>query len=125
MAWRLAPTTLLRNLQMSDNIEENISNILNLIYRTTIADFQKLLSFYLLWRIWKARNNVVFNNFRESPTNTTLRAQAKTRDWLNATQNQSRVNSRVRPTVANNTKWKTPPVTHMKCNFDATSMYRT
>ena len=119
MAWRLADVTLFRNLQMSDSIAENINHILTLLQHKTITDFQKLLPYWLLWRIWKARNNVVFNNFRESPTNTALRSQAETRDWLNATQSQRRENVRIGTSTTSNTAWQPPPITHLKCNFDA------
>jgi len=119
MAWRLADNTLFQRLQVSDNFENNISNSLDFIQGTNVTDLQKLLPFWLLWRIWKAGNNVVFNNFRESPTNTALRAQAETRDWLNATYNHRRVNPQTRSTMVHNTKWKALSDTHIKCNYDA------
>ncbi|KAL9812154.1 putative ribonuclease H domain-containing protein [Arabidopsis thaliana] len=104
---------------MSDSIAEKINHILTLLQHKTITDFQKLLPYWLLWRIWKVRNNVVFNNFRESPTNTALRSQAETRDWLNATQSQRRENVRIGTSTTSNTAWQPPPITHLKCNFDA------
>ena len=104
---------------MSDSIAENINHILTLLQHKTITDFQKLLPYWLLWRIWKVRNNVVFSNFRESPTNTALRSQAETRDWLNATQSQRRENVRIGTSTTSNTAWQPPPITHLKCNFDA------
>ena len=119
MAWRLSDSSLIRNQLMTNDFEENISSILNSLQDTTMTDLHKLLPFWLIWRIWKARNNAVFNKFRESPSNTVLSAKAETQDWLNATQSQKKATPHTRQTTENNTKWRNPPATYVKCNFDA------
>ena len=119
MAWRLSDTPLYRSSILSNNIEDNISNILLLLQNTTITDSQKLIPFWLLWRIWKARNNVVLNNLRESPSITVVRAKAETNEWLNATQTQGPRRLPKRTTAAGNTTWVKPQMPYIKCNFDA------
>ena len=119
MAWRLSDSSLIRNQLMSNDFEENISNILNFVQDTTMSDFHKLLPVWLIWRIWKARNNVVFNKFRESPSKTVLSAKAETHDWLNATQSHKKTPSPTRQIAENKIEWRNPPATYVKCNFDA------
>jgi len=119
MARRLLDPTLYRNFPISNNIEDNISNIFLFLQTATIHDSQKLSPFCLMWRIWKARNNVVFNNFRESPSITVLRAQAETKDWLNATQIQGPRRPLNRSNATPKNSWTTPPIPYFKCNFDA------
>ena len=84
-----------------------------------LTDFQKLLLVWLLWRIWKALNNLVFNTFRESPSTTVLKAEVETKEWLNATQIQTQRTTHRRTNDAATKRWKNPPPMTVKCNFDA------
>ncbi|KAL9295794.1 putative ribonuclease H domain, reverse transcriptase zinc-binding domain-containing protein [Arabidopsis thaliana] len=119
IAWRLADIQSLQTNSFSDDIEDNISTVLSLTHDNTSTDFQKLLSFWLLWRIWKARNNSVFNDFRESSSTTVLKAQAETKEWLNATRIQPNSSPRPQTNAAAQKRWTPPPPRTVKCNFDA------
>ena len=55
MAWRLSDSPLFQNQCMSNDFEENMSNILKSLQDTTTTDLQKLLPFWLVWRIWKSK----------------------------------------------------------------------
>lgn len=81
MAWRLANSPLTGLHMMSENIEENIASILNLSQDNRLTTVQKFLPFWLLWRLWKSRNNLVFNNYREDASKIVLQAQADTKEW--------------------------------------------
>ncbi|KAG7599579.1 Zinc finger CCHC-type [Arabidopsis suecica] len=122
MVWRLASIPPLRNIRFTPVFEENLSNLMNLLTNQTIQDDQKLMPYWFLWRIWKARNNFVFNKGRESASKTVLKAQAETTQWIIATTPHKR-----RDTMpSHNTSpppslrcWTAPSFPYIKCNFDA------
>ncbi|KAG7587712.1 Reverse transcriptase zinc-binding domain [Arabidopsis suecica] len=121
MVWRLSNSIPLHGTVFSPEFDTNISLLLSLTTNQTLQDDQKLLPFWLLWRIWKSRNNFVFNKARESATKTVLKAQAEIRQWLTATYSPTRRNHR----TAHDTPlspprcWTAPPPSFIKCNFDA------
>ncbi|XP_020870431.1 uncharacterized protein LOC110225325 [Arabidopsis lyrata subsp. lyrata] len=122
MVWRLASIPPLRNIRFTPVFEENLSNLMNLLTNQTIQDDQKLMPYWFLWRIWKARNHFVFNKGRESASKTVLKAQAETTQWIIATTPHKR-----RDTMpSHNTSpppslrcWTAPSFPYIKCNFDA------
>jgi len=61
----------------------------------------------------------VFNNFRESPSTTILKAETETKEWLNATHIESRRPTWIRSNHAANKNWTSPPSMTSKCNSDA------
>lgn len=78
----------------------------------------KLLPFWILRRIWKARNNLVFNQYRESPSKVALKAHAKTKEWINnaVTHASQPSGSHLSPRELN--CWSKPESPYVKCNFD-------
>lgn len=119
MVWRLSNTPFYGSQMTSDDLEENFIHVLNLLQSSTLTEVQKLLPFWLLWRLWKSRNNVVFNNFRESLTTIVLQATAETKEWIEATNIQRRrfpQQAQQHPIVKS---WTAPQRDYVKCNFDA------
>lgn len=119
MIWRLSNIFSSRPHTMSEDIEENISNFLNLFQLNHMTEVQKLLPFWLLWRIWKSRNNLVFNNYRESVSKIVTQARAETKEWIENTRKQGRSSqAQPRPTSVTGL-WTAPTQPYVKCNFDA------
>lgn len=117
--WRLSNTPVLTSRQFTDDLEENISLIVDSYHNSNLTEQQKLDPFWLLWRIWKERNNLVFNKFRESPSRVVVQAQAKVKDWINNVANW-RINiPKPSHTTSATSTWTTPPFSFVKCNFDA------
>ena len=75
----------------------------------------------LLWHIWDARNDVIWNDTRQSSMTTGRSALVAWQDWNNV--QQQRLSRRVQ--AANNgeqqrnTVWEKPENQWMKCNVDA------
>lgn len=117
--WRLSNLSCVRPHSLSDNLEDNFTNILNSLQNNLLSDIEKLLPFWLLWRIWKSRNNLVFNKFRESFSKTVLLAKAETKEWVELTKKQSRGTEGQQRSSVISKVWKAPPQQFVKCNFDA------
>ncbi|KAG7599332.1 Ribonuclease H domain [Arabidopsis suecica] len=117
IVWRLAhsPSQGLQN--PSEDLEENLNTILELRTVQGISKFDLYLPFWLLWRIWKSRNNFVFNQYRESPSKTVVKAQAEVKEWLSVTNTDD--NERTATPSPVTPKWSRPPFPFVKCNFDA------
>lgn len=68
MVWHLSSAPILQAHQFSNDVEDNINYIIDLYQNPTLTINQKLIPIWLLWRIWKARNKLVFKKFSESPS---------------------------------------------------------
>ena len=102
--WALAPIT--PNVEGSGLIDFPVDwpNLLRLNCLPPIGLTSALLTPWLLWSLWIARNNLLFNKKTASPEDVITRAVAAAREWLNAqepTVNNPRRNSRVETTVEN------------------------
>ncbi|XP_020881874.1 uncharacterized protein LOC110228545 [Arabidopsis lyrata subsp. lyrata] len=118
MTWRLSGTPAFQSHQPFNDVEENISKLLDVYDSPHISKALKLSQFWILWRIWKARNNFVFNQYRESPSKVVLKAKAETNEWI--TNTAPRLNSSIsQSSNSEQPKWYTPEQPFVKCNFDA------
>lgn len=116
--WRLSNSPALQNSHFSDDVEDNVQCVLNLSQHSGISDLHKLLPMWLLWRIWKARNNFVFNKIRESPSKIVLKAKAETNNWLHIKSTRNNKASQASNRPAKDNKWWPPEKHLVKCNFD-------
>lgn len=83
LVWRLSHSPIFRTQIPSDDLEENLSKVLD--PQSTQLDFSTFdhyLPLWLLWRIWKSRNTFVFNKYRESASKTVIKAKAEVKEWL-------------------------------------------
>ncbi|XP_073119607.1 uncharacterized protein [Henckelia pumila] len=71
----------------------------------------------ILWNIWNARNDVVWNGFSKSPTLVYQSAVEVHHQWLLA--NQSIGSSPSASLRQPNSSWTKPPINFVKCNVDA------
>ncbi|XP_020875826.1 uncharacterized protein LOC110227063 [Arabidopsis lyrata subsp. lyrata] len=119
MVWQLSNTPILQTHRFDDDTEDNVSHIINSYQNKNLTLSQKLVPIWLLWRIWKARNKLVFNKFLESPSKIVLQVEAEIQEYINSL-NNSQTSTNIPPNhrfVAD--KWVRPPPTVFKCNFDA------
>lgn len=120
MVWRLSNLPQ-QYLLFTHDFEGNLSNLMSFTNQTTHDD-KKLMPYWFLWRIWKARNNFVFNKGRESASKTVLKVQSETKHWISATTSQKKsdtTTSHHPHTLSSSRTWQKPPPPFIKCNFDA------
>ena len=93
-------------------LEEGFSGWLtNMAKQVTVESFDLLL--VLVWRVWKARNDVLWNGTDISPIDVQLKAQT----WLSEFK---KWNVAITPAASVRVlKWKRPDFGWIKCNFDA------
>lgn len=55
--WRLSHLSYLHQFYPSNNLEENLKNFLSIQAENELTLAQKILPFWIMWRIWKSRND--------------------------------------------------------------------
>lgn len=103
------------------NVEDHIHFFIDLSSSSHLSPNQKLLPFLIMWRIWRVRNNLIFNNQIPNPKKEVGYALADVQEWLLATNMRSDLSScpSIYPPSQTNASWRRPPVGLLKCNFDA------
>ncbi|XP_020888401.1 uncharacterized protein LOC110230281 [Arabidopsis lyrata subsp. lyrata] len=117
MAWHLS--NILQALHFSSDLEENFNYIIDLYHNQTLTTNQKLFSFWLLWKIWKARNKLVFNKYAESPTRIVQQVQTEIQEWINNLGEKQLPNKNTKSQNPMAPTWTRPHPLMVKCNFDA------
>lgn len=87
----------------------------------TLSADQKILPFWLMWRIWKSLNDLIFKKLLPRPEKDVVVSIAEVNEWLIVTNHGSNpVNAFLKPPRANNhhEQWVRPPFGFVKCNFD-------
>ncbi|XP_018461011.1 uncharacterized protein LOC108832017 [Raphanus sativus] len=64
--WRLNQVTLGYSSTFSDDLENNMRHLFDLQSSSTLTLEQKLTPFWMLWKIWESRNNLIFKNKSDS-----------------------------------------------------------
>jgi len=80
--WRLLNALLLANHSFTNDSEESITFLVDNFSNKNLSEEERLIPFWIIWRIWKARNNFVFNKYWESPSRMVLQVQAEVHEWI-------------------------------------------
>ncbi|CAA7033558.1 unnamed protein product [Microthlaspi erraticum] len=106
-----------------DKCDDQVSKFLELQNIRGLSDYQKLLPFWLAWRIWKSRYNLIFKKQVTAPRFIVQQAHIDVMEWLNS--RSSRFTSPTGstdlalPTSSRKLPWQRPTLGYFKCNFDA------
>ncbi|KAG7587818.1 Reverse transcriptase zinc-binding domain [Arabidopsis suecica] len=87
---------------LSDYLEDNMRSLL---LRTTISSLsqsQRLLPFWIVWRLWRSRNDFLFRKITRTPQSEATKGTNEATEWLDAN-----INSEV---DSNSTSPRTTPV---------------
>lgn len=110
--WRCSNSPLVS--QFSDNLEDNLGIMLQLMKDLNEDKMHRLQSFWTLWYIWKSRNEFIFIKRNVHPMEDARRAKEANDEW--ASNVLSTVRSLVR--VSRQSTWDPPPLGWLKCNFN-------
>ncbi|ESQ43697.1 hypothetical protein EUTSA_v10015769mg [Eutrema salsugineum] len=101
------------------SLEDKIHFFLNLHRNSSITDNNRKLPFWILWRLWKARNNLLFDRNAISAEDTVKRAWEDTNEWLNSSTNPQCLPQRSQAIITSQRKWLKPARLWVKCNYDS------
>ncbi|AAC13594.1 contains similarity to reverse transcriptase-like proteins [Arabidopsis thaliana] len=116
--WRLSNLPQLTGLSITHDVEENIS-LLDAYYNNNHTTQQKVIHFWLIWKIWKAHNNLVLNNYRECPSMVIQQTVAEVYDWTTIINGMQAMSLPARIQTKGKTSWMKHAAPFVKCNFDA------
>jgi len=117
--WKLAKLSYLSGHTFSNDVEENISVLIDSISNNNLTEQQKLLPFWLIFRIWKARNNYVFNKFRKCSSKVVSQSEVDVNEWIINMCERRGNTATTRPPLSQKASWTKPTVSFVKCNFNA------
>lgn len=82
-----------------------------------------LLCFWIMWRIWKSRNNLIFKKHISKPEKDVTLSVAEVKEWLLAISQGRYANRSITVSQNHNTTqcatWTRPPIGFVNCNFEA------
>ena len=119
MIWRAAG---FQTSQLCDNgipPEEKLRIIFQMHNDSRVDRVTRFMPFWLMWRIWKSRNDLVFNHTRTEFQTTVEMALNDTKEWLDNTMTNEQQNGNRNAAPPHNTKWSPPGRDKLKCNYDA------
>lgn len=117
--WRLSSFTEDLSQSMGDLIEK-LRIILNHSTNKSLPREQRLLPIWIMWRLWKCRNDLIFNQKLFSAKEVVDKAQEDVREWIDLGPNmhtQSLQQQNAFPRMI--TSWRCPSQGWVKCNYDA------
>ena len=111
--WRCSGLPL--NGIQSHDLERNIAELFFLLHRRDTPSAVSKLTFWLLWYIWKSRNEFLLAQRNVHPMEDVKRAVEGNVEWnSNFVSAKANGGRQVR-----NSKWEPPPLGWLKCNFDS------
>lgn len=98
----------------TDSLEDNFEVLFSLQHSNDHSHIRRL-SFWVVWFIWKSRNEFLFQHRNSHPVEDFQRASRAHNEW-NDNQGVDRQSLHIRP---KSSQWSPPPSGWLKCNFDS------
>lgn len=119
LVWRMTglPTSTLCDPRQV--IEEKLRMLFKLHKDPGLERSLALLPFWVMWRMWKSRNSLVFNSKQIEPFETINRARADTKEWMESRDETEQGLGTCAAPRHRSTQWTKPGRGWVKCNYDA------
>ena len=117
LIWAVSPIQAPPSGEMSDSLYANIYRVLNLKHHSPHLKIYDDLVPWLLWRIWKNRNEFIFKGIDYSAPSSISKATEDMEEWKRR-QEEEHTMTRSPPISNTRAKWKAPPPQWIKCNTD-------
>ncbi|KAL9293400.1 putative ribonuclease H domain-containing protein [Arabidopsis thaliana] len=116
--WRLLNALLLANHSFTNDSEESITFLVDNFSNKNLSEEERLIPFWIIWRIWKARNKFVFEKYSQCPLKLVSQSTEEVKEWTR-TRRSSRSTQVVTPSHPSPKRWTKPTSSYVKINFDA------
>lgn len=103
--------------EWTDSIFQNLFCILNAKLVHPHLDIDGSIGPWLLWRLWKSRNDYIFKGKEYSAQEVVRRAKKDEEEWRLPKLSHSQTAQALDP-VQSRVKWQPPPPRWVKCNTD-------
>ncbi|XP_013662913.2 uncharacterized protein LOC106367640 [Brassica napus] len=117
LIWALSPIHAPKNGVLSDSLYANLARVMNLKHQDPTEKVYDDLVPWLLWRIWKNRNEFLFKGIDYTPPSTVSKAREDMEEWLKRKEEEKTV-ANTAPRSSQHHRWKPPPTSWIKCNSD-------
>lgn len=119
LLWAMSPIPAPPDGEWSDSLYPNMYWVLNLAREQPQMAKQALQVPWILWRIWKNRNELCFKDKEYNAEELLKRIAEDTEEWQTREQHTTSERApRTAPSAP--ARWRPPPQQWVKCNFDAT-----
>ncbi|CAL9226865.1 unnamed protein product, partial [Arabidopsis halleri] len=121
VVWRQV-NGIVGQLNFSTNLENNFSNLLLRTKITSSSNFQRFLPLWIVWRLWKSRNDFLFRKITRPPQVEVKKGIYEANEWLEANVNTEEIRTthmNCNQTKNRSSQWQPPPEGWLKCNFDS------
>ncbi|KAL0677485.1 hypothetical protein Bca4012_005466 [Brassica carinata] len=123
----LCPLSEIHNLRSPDSLTtanvsllNKLETIFSFASNNNLPNEQKLLPFWVVWRLWECRNDLLFNKIKYTADEVISKARVDLKEWLDSTISSQITNSTERTRSENiRSHWSPPPSGWVKCNYDS------
>ncbi|XP_010445342.1 PREDICTED: uncharacterized protein LOC104727993 [Camelina sativa] len=118
LIWALALVPGPADGEWTESLYTNLYWVLNLAEENGRLEKQAMIVPWILWRLWKNRNELVFKGRKFEAEEVTRRAVEDSEEWRNRKEGTAlQITPRVDRGVSG--QWRPPPNQWLKCNTDA------